>query len=326
MDVKQEKIVPAFGPHFADNVQKMDKIILDLVPPFAEDALKAKGVIDIRVFNVGDLKEEEALRKREERENSESVSVYDFVMARLSAIDSRIVTESGTRFSATLRDEKKMAQKMQYGSEAMEMMANQIQPMRDRLNSEFRLGSRGRHGAYTIKPFNLVSPDITGVTDALREKYRVRHYTNAVHEAYNGLNPFEVQVASALDTLGLDWCRNPQTGYGIPIAELGADVQNFYPDFLLWTNDAVWALDPKGAHLKEAAAQRKLFDVTDVAGVTTPVRVALILQGNWTVSSDGNWSSSNKKDGFTLARRLSGNVKAQPFANLNALARSIVED
>jgi len=255
--------------------------------------------------------------------------VYDYVMTRLSTIDSRLVTDTNTRFSGTLRDEKKVRQKMQYGSEAMMHMANQIPLMRDRLNDECRLTSLGRHGAYIVQPFNLVSPDITGVTEAVREKYKVRHYPNAVHEAYNGLNPFEVQVAAALDTLGKPWCRNPanaKSGYGIPIPELGSDVATFYPDFLLWTDNEVWAIDPKGAHLKEAAAQQKLFDVTDVGGVQTPVRVALVLQGDWSVSNEGKWSRGANKESFTLARRMSGGVKAQPFSSLMALVKTFVED
>ena len=67
--------------------------------------------------------------------------------------------------------------------------------------------------------------------------HRTRHYNHAVHAEYNGLNPFEVQVAAALDATGLLWCRNPaKPGNGIPITELGANVVAFYPDFLLWTD------------------------------------------------------------------------------------------
>lgn len=324
VDVKQEITVPAFGEHFGDNQSKLDKIVLEHVPLFAAEALCAKGYVDRRVFDVERLQEDTELRQREERDNNESVSVYEFVLTRLGAIDSRLVGQE--RFSPILSEDRRMRQKMQYGSDAMTHMANQMQAIRDRLNDEFRLASLGRHGAYPVKPFNLVSPDISGVTDALREKYRVRRYVHAVHEEYNGLNPFEVQVAAALDTLGYAWCRNPQqSGYKIPIAELGADVHNFYPDFLLWTEKEVWAIDPKGTHLKEAAAQQKLFDVSD-AGGAKPVRVTLIVQGNWTVSKDGSWNSSNKKDGFTLARRISGNVKTQLFTNLNALVKSLVEE
>ena len=45
-----------------------------------------------------------------------------------------------------------------------------------------------------IKPFNLVSPDITNVTESLREKYRVRPFVNAVHAEYNGLNRLKCRL------------------------------------------------------------------------------------------------------------------------------------
>ncbi len=162
-----------------------------------------------------------------------------------------------------------------------------------------------------MKPFNLVSPDITGVNEATRERYRVRAYEHAIHAEYNGLNPF--------DTTGLPWCRNPaKTGYGIPITELGADVTTFYPDFLLWGQKEIWAIDPKGAHIKEAAIQNKLLDIA-VDGVTMPVRVALILEGAHVLTAQGSWVSSKKDDGFTLVRRTSAGVKSQRFSSISEL-------
>ncbi len=324
--VKQPMTVPQFGEHFGNDITRLDKMVLEAVPLFAPEALQAKGKVITRVFDVAKLEEDAALRAQEERPTNDDVSVYEYVMTRFSAIDSRLADSSNTRFTANLRDDKKMRQRLQYGSDAMVQVANLMPTLRDRLNDEFRLASKGRHSPYHVKPFVLSSPDITGVTDLVRNKYRVRNYANAIHGQYNGLNDFEVQVAEALDRLGKPWCRNPsKTGYAIPIPELGSDVANFYPDFLLWTDKEIWAVDPKGNHLKEAAVQQKLFDVSEVGGVGLPVRVVLILQGGWVLSKEGAWSRG-PKDGFTLARRVIGSVKAQPFANLAALVKSLVEE
>lgn len=321
VDAKVQKAIPDFGEHFGNDIKRLDKIILDNVPSFDAGALQADGFTETRVFDVGHLGEDESLRTRERRDNNASITVFDFLMNRLTAIDSRI----GERFTGTLRDERKMRQKLQFGSEAMAQMAGYVSTIRDLLNDEFQLTSKGKHGVYTVKPFNLISPDITGVTDAIRDKYRVRHYNNAVHPEYNGLNPFEVQVASALDATGLLWCRNPaKPGYGIPITELGADVVAFYPDFLLWTDKEIWAVDPKGAHLKEAAVQTKLFDVMGVEGVATPVRVALVLDGAYDINKQGHWSGGRKEGGFTLVRRTSAGVKSPKFGSLSELLRSLI--
>lgn len=64
------------------------------------------------------------------------------------------------------------------------------------------------------------------------------------------MNAFEVRIAEALDKLDLKWCRNPsKVGYSIPIPEIGLGTTNFYPDFLLWSNKCLLAIDPKGEHL-----------------------------------------------------------------------------
>ena len=312
-----------YGETFGEDLERLDNILLQQVPLFADEALQSKGTMQTRVFNVGDLQEEEARRRQEERDSNEAVTVYDFVISRLSAIDSRLADKSGTRFSSVLRDQPKMKQRMQYGSDAMALMGEQIAVMRQKLNDEFHLGSPSRHDVYEIKPFKMTAPDMTGGTELTREKYKVRNYRNAIHAEYNGLNAFEIEVANALDLLGKTWCRNPSlTGYGLPIAELGAESRNFYPDFLLWTEAEVWAIDPKGSHLKEAAAQNKLFDIPQSGG-TLPLRVALVLQGKFSVSNNGAWSR-DAKEGYTLARRQSGQIRVQSDSSVSALIRSLI--
>jgi type III restriction enzyme len=324
VEPKIEKTVPQFRESFGDNIKRVDAILLDDIISYSPEMLQADGFLETRVLDVGNLSEEESLRTRESRDNNASVSMFDFLMSRLTSIDKRIEG----RFNGTLSDEKKMRQKLQFGSEAITDMAKRISTIRENLNAEFRLVSAGRHGGtYTIKPFNLVSPDITNVTESLREKYRVRSFVNAVHAEYNGLNPFEVQVAEALDATGLTWCRNPsQTGYGIPIAEFGAETENFYPDFILWTDSGIWAIDPKGTHIKEGAVLNKLFSVTGVPGVSISVHVALILEGSHTLTAQEKWVSDKKTAGFTLIRRTTAGVKTKSSLKLADLIESLVEN
>lgn len=316
--------VPQFSENFGDNIKKIDTILLEGVASYSSEALQAEGFLETRVLDVGNLSEEEAMHVRESRNANASISAFDFLIDRLTAREKRFAE----RFTGTLSDEKKMRQKLQFGSEAILDMARRIPAISENLNAEFQLVSKGRHGGiYTVGPFNLVSPDITNVTDSLREKYRVRPYTNAVHAEYNGLNPIEVQVAAALDATGLTWCRNPSTvGYGIPIVEFGAETENFYPDFLLWTDKEIWAIDPKGKHLAEGAVQDKLFDVTGVPGVKIPVRVALVLAGIHTRTDQGKWANDKKAAGFTLIRRTPAGVRTKSSLNLSDLIDSLVDN
>lgn len=108
-------------------------------------------------------------------------------------------------------------------------------------------------------------------------------FQNAVHDSYDGLNPLERKFARALDTLDLPWCRNPsRSGYAIPLIEPGK-TKNFYPDFLIWSDGDVFAVDTKGSFL-HADAARKLVDIRPAAGVSTRVWVRFVSDGLMTAA------------------------------------------
>jgi type III restriction enzyme len=322
VEVLRPQTIERVAPWFGEDVTARDKILLGAVPPYADEALQARGSIRQRVFDVSRGAEDETQRSEESRERNDIVTPWSYLTTRLAAIDSRLVNEHGTIFSAGVKDERKLKQPMQYGSEAMADLESKIGLVRDRLNDEFRLKSLGRHGIYTVPPFKLVSPDVAGVSDTLREKYRVRRYQNAVHEEYNGLNGFEVRVAEALDTLGLLWCRNPVNGYGIPIPELGADTIWFYPDFLLWTDKEVWAIDPKGKHILEAAVAQKLLDLSSIEGLTKPIRIAFVLEGSYVLDTQGSWSKTGR-EGYTLVKKTTTGPKARAFTQVQPLVEAL---
>ena len=86
-------------------------------------------------------------------------------------------------------------------------------------------------------------------------------YKNAIHEGYAGLNSIEEPFADALDKVDLVWARNPsRTGYGIPLISIGP-TSNFYPDFLIWTEERVLCVDTKGPQLVDSTARRKLLNI-----------------------------------------------------------------
>jgi type III restriction enzyme len=108
---------------------------------------------------------------------------------------------------------------------------------------------------------------------------KAKSYKNALHESYD-LNPLETDIADAIDESGYDWVRNPENGgYSIPLLDKG-DTRNFFPDFLVWKDDLVFAVDPKGGHLLREAAWRKLLDIRDEKGQRR-VLVRLISENKW---------------------------------------------
>ena len=105
-------------------------------------------------------------------------------------------------------------------------------------------------------------------------------FKNAVHKAYDAddLNPFELEFAKTLDKKGLAWCRNPsRSGYAIPLPAPGKTL-NFYPDFLVWQGDDIYAIDTKGSHLHSDAA-RKLVSIKPANGSKTRVFVRFVSDG-----------------------------------------------
>lgn len=320
------KSLPTIGPWFGDNIHDLDQIIIEHVPLFAEKALHADGSIKTRVFEMCELNEAVDLRSEVRRDANDTITPWEFLSVRLGAIDSRIINDNGTIFSATLKDNEKLKQPMQFGSDAMLTLTNNVSQIKERLNEKFLLKGFGRHGVFSVKPFKLVSPDIEGGTEAYRKKYKVRRFKNSLHAEYNGLNPFEVKVAEALDQLGKPWCRNPvgKDGYKLPIQELGSDTIWFYPDFLFWVKpNQVWAIDPKGNHLREAAVAHKLLDLGSLKSISPTIRVAFILEGGYIIDLQGLFSKTGSEN-FTLVRKTGTRTKAIPFNNLKTLVRELL--
>lgn len=106
----------------------------------------------------------------------------------------------------------------------------------------------------------------------------VAKFKNSIHAGYDGLNSLENEFAKAIDKTKLTWCRNPsRSGYSIPLPQPGKTV-SFYPDFLVWKDDDVFAVDTKGSHL-HADAARKLVSIKPANGSSRRVFVRFISDG-----------------------------------------------
>ena len=218
-----------------------------------------------------------------------------------------------------------MKQPVQRGSEAAQLIDSQVDQIRNKLNEKLLIKAIGKHGIYTVPQFKLISPDAEGGSSSYQHRCRVHSFENSIHEEYNGFNQFELMVARSLDDLGKPWARNPSRGQGykIPINELGAKTIWFYPDFLLWSKEnSVWAIDPKGDHIAEPAIAHKLLDLSTVNGLKPRVRVAFILEGNFTI--EGQWLiKKSGTGGYTLFRKAGAATRAVHYSNLNRLTQAL---
>ncbi len=120
-------------------------------------------------------------------------------------------------------------------------------------------------------------------------------FTNSAHVGYTDLNKLELAFAKALDSTSHDWCRNPsRSGYGIPLITLGA-TKTFYPDFLVWVGDDVYALDTTASHLLKEKTGRKLLSINPPKGEAGRLWVRFISAGHWSKDVE-----ELDKTGFTV--------------------------
>jgi type III restriction enzyme len=155
-----------------------------------------------------------------------------------------------------------------------------------------------RENLYTVGPI-MVNPDSS------------IEFTHALHSRYSGLNSLEVSFAKAIDALGYTWVRNPSNGgYCIPLLMKSTN-RNFYPDFLVWKNDVVYALDPKADDLIIQDAGRKLFDIRDFEG-HLDIAVRLFTKGEWT----DNPINKTADRGYTVWALRAGRIWARHFLSI----------
>ncbi|BCJ87672.1 DEAD/DEAH box helicase [Effusibacillus dendaii] len=289
-----------------------DKIVLDAVKLLDEAERQAKGHLLTRVYEVAKGENPDLIRE-ESKDYGDSITVWEFLVNRLQRIDSRIVNSTGTIFTNDLRLSPQMNQQIQWGSPAIGYLERCVKEIKDALENQIQLISLGIE-SYKVPPFRLISPDVKGVGSAKEDRYKVRKYKNAVHPEYNGMNPFEIRVAEALDETGRLWTRNPGTnfGYGIPIPVYGVDSGTFRPDFLLWGQKTIWAIDPKGKHLLEGTLASKMLDISEVG-----VKIALVLDGTYEKNGE-SWVRTGQS-GYTLIRKYLGGIKPKIFNDLSTL-------
>jgi type III restriction enzyme len=156
------------------------------------------------------------------------------------------------------------------------------------------------------------------VKGVLARDSEIQRFKNSVHEGYAGLNDIERAAAESLDLTGKTWARNPASvGYGIELPSPGP-TSNFYPDFLVWDENAVICLETKGAHLMTEAIDRKLLNIRNRHEVPD-VMVRFI--------SEGKWSSQPHQqvhtDGYTLWKiDSSGQRKATHYDEMDEVVHA----
>ncbi|CAN7460741.1 DEAD/DEAH box helicase family protein [Bosea sp. LjRoot237] len=144
-------------------------------------------------------------------------------------------------------------------------------------------------------------------------------FSRALHHSYSGFNDLELRFARALDKTQRAWVRNPKGGgFHIPLLSLGGTT-TFWPDFLVWVDKTVVAIDTKGDHLLHEASASKLFDI-DTLGEPAKVTLRLVSEGKAEARA-GNQIAKVGKSGFTVWSWKNGKLHAAHAENERAVTK-----
>lgn len=131
-------------------------------------------------------------------------------------------------------------------------------------------------------------------------------FGKALHGQYSGLNPLELRFARALDRTQRVWARNPRnSGFYIPLLDIASSA-TYWPDFLVWVDKTVVAIDTKGHHLLAEASVNKLFDI-DTLGEPAKLVLRLISEGEAEALPYGQINHL-AKSGFTVWSWVNGRL------------------
>jgi type III restriction enzyme len=144
-------------------------------------------------------------------------------------------------------------------------------------------------------------------------------FSKALHGQYSGLNALELRFARALDRTQRVWARNPRnSGFYIPLLDLTSSA-TYWPDFLVWIDKAVVAIDTKGHHLLAEASVSKLFDI-DTLGEPAKLVLRLISEGEAEALPSGQINHLGKS-GFTVWSWANGRLRGNHASDERAAVR-----
>jgi type III restriction enzyme len=109
-------------------------------------------------------------------------------------------------------------------------------------------------------------------------------------------------------------------GYSIPLLDKG-ESRRFFPDFLVWKDKKIVAIDPKGGFLLQTEAGRKLLAIRDEKGQQR-ILVRFITDGTWSAETMKQTSSS----GFSVWRMTTtGQIRCTTHADVASAVKKALE-
>lgn len=160
------------------------------------------------------------------------------------------------------------------------------------------------------------------VASVITKPDQIERFENAGHEGYSDFsNNLELEFAQTIDRTGHRWVRNPANGgYSIPLLEKGSS-RRFFPDFIVWKDGLIFAIDPKGKHLAREDLTRKLLSIRD-ENDKQRVLVRMVTEGRW----NHDTLKPTGKGGFSVWRmNKAGQIRCTHHVNIDQAIEKALE-
>lgn len=274
--VQPRKTVQVFETAYStDECEEPVGAVMSLLPDFRGDTLNTRAVGGRTVFqrNIGDNSNPEFVW--EEFEHTNSVSAR-WLLTR------ELLRQFPGAAGLIQWEDPRLDAMVGFGSPAHNTLVQVAQQIIVAYVNNIQIKQR--------KP----NPYVVGA--ALVRLDEAEDFDNSVHPSYSDMNDLEREYAQAVDELGVTWCRNPsRVGYGIPLITLGP-TRNFYPDFLVWNGDDVFAVDTTNSLLLKDKTARKLLSIPPPAGVAGRLHIRFLSTGKY----GDDLNVLNKDEGYTV--------------------------
>lgn len=289
------RTVPTIGILSSDAKQPIGKIITSMID-FSSDAANTVGqgsrMLVLQEIGSG----QEATYEWIEVEHSNRVTARAIFRRELQRLYSGALRRAGGPVNLVDIELPKFDAMVELTSPAADHIRQIARQVVDTYISHSRIFQNDFDAPYSVGPV-MVDP-----TEAVS-------FSKALHSKYSGLNPLELKFARALDKSQRVWARNPvHSGFYIPLLDL-ASSSTYWPDFLVWVDKTIVAIDTKGDHLLTDATLGKLFEI-DTLGEPAKLALRLVSEGEAQVTAAGQITKLSSR-GFTVWSWKSGKLHAQ---------------
>jgi type III restriction enzyme len=101
--------------------------------------------------------------------------------------------------------------------------------------------------------------------------------------------------------------------------------KKFFPDFLVWVDKKIIAIDTKGDHLITEDSGRKLFQIEQIGEGMSVLEIRLVTEGKWKVTNTGETAKEGGSTGYTVWSLKNGKLHTEHCIDIAKAAQACLK-